>query len=583
MATLNLGAIRLRWRQDWSSSTAYGVNDCVQYGGDSFVCIAENTNQAPSSNGVLNAQYWSYMARGATALTTKGDLLYHDGTQAVRLPLGQAGQVLTVDATGVPVWSAATARPAQTVWSGGLPSFRAGYGNPDGQQSVLFITADRRRLKTLGRSVYGCGLFGNLNDVSPGFPQDVVLATPLAPNEYFVGVRSGVNCHFAWTNLGNVYAGGRNHLGQLGLGDTVNRAYMDRIAYFNTNGISIIKVGIGGDQNWQNTSVHFLDSSGRMWACGYNGNGQLGDGTTTNRLTPVQSGAISGIVDFDLGTASGTSVYAWKADGTLYTWGNNANGQLGVGDTTDRTTPVLSTLTGVKYVRAAAGNIWNGTNWSTEVYRAHALKMDGTVWSVGENSGGQLGVGDVTQRNAWTQVAGGLVNVRDIYVGNGANSVAFAITNTTGANANLAYCWGQANGCSTLWQTDTTLRNAPVLFGQTLDNARNWSKFWPVTWQRKNCVIGLKTDGTFYFAGASSHGNGSHLQPGDRPLTLMADLAKYSISDIAISQADNAESGLTFYFLTNSGEVLAAGYDAYGLLGSSRTDTARGSVQAIRF
>lgn len=583
MPTLNLGAIRLAWRQDWTSSATYAPNDGVQYAGDSFVALTANTNQPPTTAGTLNSTHWSYLARGATALTAKGDLLFHNGTQAARLPIGATGQMLTTNTAGEPAWAAANGRPAQTVQASGLPSFRAGYGNPDGQHSVLFISSDRKRLKTIGRSLYGSGLYGRTDDVTLYYPQDAVLVTPLGTDEYFVGVRSGAFAHFAWTNLGNVYAGGYNHYGQLGFGDTTNRAYLDRIPYFVTNGISIAKVGVASNAYGQYSTTFFLDTNGKMYACGYNNTGQLGDGTTTNRSTPVQCGTITGITDFDIGTGSTTSVYAWKADGTLYTWGYNGYGQLGLGDTTSRSAPVLSTLTGVKYARAAAGNYHNGSTWADERYRAFVLKTDGLVFACGNNEQGQLGVGDTTQRTAWTQTAGGLVNVLDLYVGNGWASVCFAVTNTTGTNPNQTYCWGHANGNSTLWQSDTSQRTSPVLFGQTAANAQNWEKFWPVTWQRQNCVIGKKTDGKFYFAGNSSHGNGSHLPSGNQSLTLMADLSKYGISDIAVNQYDGVESGLTFYFLTNAGEVLSAGYSSCDLLGGFSYDRSRNAAGAIRF
>ena len=111
-----------------------------------------------------------------------------------------------------------------------------------------------------------------------------------------------------------------------------------------------------------------LKSDGTVWAWGYNGCGQLGDGSTTNRLTPVQVSGLTGVVAI---AGGGSHSLALKSDGTVWAWGCNDYGQLGDGTTTNRLTPVqVSGLTGV--VAIAGGG-------------AHslALKSDGTVWAWG--------------------------------------------------------------------------------------------------------------------------------------------------------------------------------------------------------
>ncbi|MDR0838318.1 MAG: hypothetical protein LBN99_01595 [Oscillospiraceae bacterium] len=78
-----------------------------------------------------------------------------------------------------------------------------------------------------------------------------------------------------------------------------------------------------------------LKTDGTLWAWGYNIYGQLGDGTRTERLAPVQ--ILSGVAEI---AAGGNDSAAIKTDGTLHTWGGNDLGQLGTGDRTDRLTPV---------------------------------------------------------------------------------------------------------------------------------------------------------------------------------------------------------------------------------------------------
>ena len=76
--------------------------------------------------------------------------------------------------------------------------------------------------------------------------------------------------------------------------------------------------------------------NGLVYAWGNNNQGQVGDGTQTQRLSPTLISGLSDITDVAAGIYSS---YALDINGNLWSWGYNVNGQLGLGDTTDRLTP----------------------------------------------------------------------------------------------------------------------------------------------------------------------------------------------------------------------------------------------------
>ncbi|MCQ9374188.1 S8 family serine peptidase [Methyloversatilis sp. XJ19-13] len=106
---------------------------------------------------------------------------------------------------------------------------------------------------------------------------------------------------------------------------------------------------------------------GTVWVWGYNGNGRLGDGTTSQRTTPVQISSLTNVIEVVAGDAH---TLALKSDGTVWAWGYNFYGQLGAGsfDFTDRSAPVqVMGLSNVVAIAAAGKS-------------SMALKSDGTVW-----------------------------------------------------------------------------------------------------------------------------------------------------------------------------------------------------------
>ena len=126
-----------------------------------------------------------------------------------------------------------------------------------------------------------------------------------------------------------------------------------------------------------------------LWAWGYNNYGQLGLGDVTNRSSPVQVGALttwSSVAGGQLHTT------ALKTDGTLWTWGYNPYGQLGLGDTVNRSSPV----------QVGALTTWSSV--AAGLLHTTALKTDGTLWAWGYNHYGQLGLGDTTDRSSPVQV-----------------------------------------------------------------------------------------------------------------------------------------------------------------------------------
>lgn len=192
--------------------------------------------------------------------------------------------------------------------------------------------------------------------------------------------------------VGTVNAWGYNNLGQLGDGSTANKLLAQAVAL---NGV--VAVAAGGAHSVAVTS------DGTVWSWGNNGSGQLGDGTGTNRLIPVQ---VPGLFEVQAVAAGWYHSLALKRDGTVVSWGSNSFGQLGDGSNLVSTLP--RPVTGLRGVIAITAG----------VYYSVALKSDGTVWCWGSNFYGQLGDGTTTDRTIPVQIKG-VSGIRAIGAGAG--------------------------------------------------------------------------------------------------------------------------------------------------------------------
>jgi len=135
-----------------------------------------------------------------------------------------------------------------------------------------------------------------------------------------------------------------------------------------------------------------LKSDGTVWAWGSGYAGDLGDGTGFDSDTPVQVINLSGVVT--LNTGVGDHNFAIKADNTVWGWGRNDMGQLGIGDLLNAYSPVSLT------------SIGSLTAITVGEFHTLASKEDGTVWSWGLNRYGELGNGTKNDAKEPVQIIG---------------------------------------------------------------------------------------------------------------------------------------------------------------------------------
>jgi alpha-tubulin suppressor-like RCC1 family protein len=174
----------------------------------------------------------------------------------------------------------------------------------------------------------------------------------------------------------NLWSCGFNGVGNLGNTSTVNRS-------------SYVQVGSGID--WQYVfATGGLKSDNTLWLWGSNIYGQLGQNNTTSRSSPVQ---VAGDWQFIESAQAGTTSvlnFGLKTDLTLWAWGHNYRGRLGLNDLNNRSSPT-QIGTGTYYWVSAAATA-NG--------HTCAVKTDGTLWAWGYNSQGQLGQYDKVHRSS---------------------------------------------------------------------------------------------------------------------------------------------------------------------------------------
>ena len=133
----------------------------------------------------------------------------------------------------------------------------------------------------------------------------------------------------------------------------------------------------------------------QLWNWGINSSGQLGDNTTVAKSSPVTTAG--GGTNWKQVSGGGYHTAAIKTDGTLWGWGRNDIGQLGGNNTANYSSPIPQ--------------LYGGTNWKQVAcgyYHTAAIKTDGTLWTWGSGNSGRLGDNTVVAKSSpVTTIAGG--------------------------------------------------------------------------------------------------------------------------------------------------------------------------------
>lgn len=283
-------------------------------------------------------------------------------------------------------------------------------------------------------------------------------------------VASGWNFSLGIKTDGTIWAWGYNGNGQLGNGTSIDCNTPTQIGNFN---------------NWKSISggPYFslaIKTDGTLWGWGQNDYGQLGDGTIISKDTPTQIGIdntwkaiVIGPDDWVLGKGH---TIALKTDNTLWAWGGNSFGQLGDGTTTDKQIPI---------------QIGTDVNWAS-ITTGHnhslAIKTDGTLWAWGWNNLGQLGDGTTNDQIVPIQI-GTATNWKIISAGNG-YSLGIKTDGTL---------WAWGNGANGRLGDGTNLdQHTPIQIG----NLTSWKYIYSGLLQSH----GIKTDGTLWAWGYNNNG-----------------------------------------------------------------------------
>ena len=261
---------------------------------------------------------------------------------------------------------------------------------------------------------------------------------PVTGGLQFQMVSAGFGHTCGVTTQNQVYCWGSNARGQLGDGSFHGRSTPVLVSGQPPLSLRFRFVSAGFVHT---CAIHLSDSA---WCWGNNDNGRLGDGTTTERLTPTP---VLGGLEFRRIVAGGFQTCGVTTGSRAYCWGRNEQGQLGDGTLTTRLTPV-PVAGGRSFRWVTTGSARISFKWQSASCGISA----GQAYCWGSNFHGQLGDGTLTRRTRPVAVKGGL---------------SFAQVNTGGGHtcgvtpSNLAYCWGW-NGRGQLGDGSNTERTRPV-------------------------------------------------------------------------------------------------------------------------
>jgi alpha-tubulin suppressor-like RCC1 family protein len=365
--------------------------------------------------------------------------------------------------------------------------------------------------------VWGSNNFFQLGDSGSNMSKSPVKVS--SKLDVWLNISAGKNHTLGLKTTGTLLAWGSNAFGELGIGTTSNK---------------VSPVEINSEHNWTNIAAgnNFslaLKSDGSLWSWGFNSNGELGLGNNIQIDKPKQIGTERDWVSIAAG--ANHSLFL-KSNGTLWVSGKNDKGQLGDGTKTDRNIPT-KVKTDSNWVSIVAGQEYS-----------FGIKSNGTLWAWGNNKDGALGLGDTINQVVPKQVTGG---------------------NWISIDAGLHTMGLKSDGTLWAWGKGTD--------GQ-LGNGKNQNELSPLKISKDtswlaiavgdNHSFGIKSDGTIH-----SWGNNTSGQLGDGNNTDLSIPTQIGTENnwVKISCGSDMSIGLK----ANRNKFCATGENKYGQLGDATT------------
>lgn len=271
-----------------------------------------------------------------------------------------------------------------------------------GAHAMAVLTPDNE-IWTIGSTTHGSPQQASTRTYNGNWSPVLFATAPAAITNFYLSAHSG----FAIDANGDVWAWGGNANGQLGLGDLVRRDVAEKISALSA--VNITEVVVAEYGHGAQDSTFFITDTGAVWCCGYNAYGQLGLGDLLQEDTATLNTSLTSISQLSFGNSGRGHCISRDTSGNVKTWGYNGHGQLGDGTTADQSTPTtVAGLSSVDHVKAMAIEYSSGSS-------THAA--DGaTIKSAGYNAYGQLGDTTVIQRTSFVAatIGGSPGNVVDI-------------------------------------------------------------------------------------------------------------------------------------------------------------------------
>ena len=343
----------------------------------------------------------------------------------------------------------------------------------------------------------------------------------------WISVAAGRNHTVAVKVDGTLWAWGSNEYGNIGTGasDTSSHATPVQVA-----GTAWTAVAAG------DLHTVAMKTSGRLYAWGNNTSGQVGDGTTVQKNSPLLISSAG--YDWVAIAAGRSHTLAVKVDGTLYAWGGNSYGQLGDGLNATRTAP-YQIGTDYKWVGIAAGAMAN---------HSVALKVNGMIWAWGDNNAGQIGDGTSASRNSPAKIT---------WRGNKWLSLAGGRDHTAGIKSDgTLWAWGR-NNYGQIGDRSQVNKVLPVKIG---DNR------WLALEAGSNHTVGIKSDGTLWAWGYNYYGQLGNGEHGSGYYETEPVLIAQGATCKAIDAGINHTVGIK-----SDGTLWAWGENGYGAIGDGTT------------